>query len=396
MEGLKGLWPVFPMTIAGGVIGYIAGFAWEKYLKADKPLLFAVLGGTIGFFCLPTYRWLVSDGKELNLESVDVKVPLVGTLKVKISDAHRIVAWKLFIELSTRVTSQPLAAGEGIIRDALDSLHRLFDIVRAELKSMTPSPIPVTQGTYTVESYAVRMLNDGLRPMLRRWHPRLMKWEKRNLAESDWPLAEYCRADLEKTRQIVLAYTWGLAEMLKVAELVNLLPPKPQGQKPELTSADLLRGLESEFDAKVSDAQRTAGWRIVVELTSRIATQPLEAQTGLISEALSSLKALFDVIRTELKQIPPPPPSASAAQPAKESVEAIAMSILNSHLRSFLDKWHPQLLKWEKENPDKTEAEWSEIDNCRNELEALREKIIAEAKMLSKLIGVKYLEVGSH
>src|SRR6185369_17902409 len=98
--------------------GYLIGSAWEQYLSHNKPLLLAVLGAAIGFFCLPLQRWLVSGGRQLNLESVDVKVPLIGTMKVKLSDAHRIVGWKLFIELSTRVTTQPLVEGEGRIRDA--------------------------------------------------------------------------------------------------------------------------------------------------------------------------------------------------------------------------------------------------------------------------------------
>lgn len=391
MDTLLRLWPILRLTIVGFLIGYLIGSAWELYLSHNKPLLLAVLGSAIGFFCLPLQRWLVGGGRQLNLESVDVKVPFLGTMKVSLSDAHRMVGWKLFIELSTRVATQPLVEGEGRLREALDSLYSLFQLTRSELKNMSPSPLPVTKGSYTVESYAVRMLNDGLRPMLRRWHPRLLNWEKQNLAESEWPLAKLCREDLEKTRQIVLAYTWGLAEMLKVADLENLLPPRPQGQKPELTSLEILRSQDSGSEAMVSAAQRAAGWQILVELSSRIATQALGPHSGLLSEALCSHKVLFDFIRNELKQIPPPPVTLAAKQTGQESVEFIAMKILNQRLRPFLAKWNPQLVNWEKANSAKAEVEWPDNENCRHELESLRKEILVEAKKLSDLIGVRCL-----
>jgi hypothetical protein len=382
--------------MSGAAIGYLIGFAWDKYLQQSKAYLLAVVGGVIGVLILPGYRWLISGGKQIELDSVEVGLPFVGTtLTVKLSDAHRLVGWKLFVESATRITTQSLDTESGVIREALTSLHGLFDIVRGELKNMKPSPPPSDQNVYTIESYAILMLNDGLRQMLSRWHPRLLKWEKTTRHESKWPLNKYCRRDLETTRTIILAYTWGLGEMVKVWDLEHLLPRKPEGPKPQLISIADIQVTEKEFECKVSDAERTAGWHIIVELTSRIATQPLGPQSGLMSEALSSLKALFDSIRTELKEVPPPPPSFSAVETNEESVEGVAMSILNRRLRPFLAKWHPELLKWEKDNSDKTEAEWPERENCRQQLETLQKEIVGETKKLSELIGVKYSEVAN-
>ena len=95
---------------------------------------------------------------------------------MEITDVHRAVGWNIFVEASTRIATQRLGE-EGSMREALTSLYGLFTIVRTELKRMSLSPPPSKAGVYTIESYALRMLNNGLRPMLARWHPRLHQWE---------------------------------------------------------------------------------------------------------------------------------------------------------------------------------------------------------------------------
>lgn len=384
------VWPILRLSLAGVLIGYLLGFAWEHYLKDNKAYLFATVGGLIGLLSLPVYRWGVSGGKQIEIDSVEVELPFVGTtLAFKISDANRIVGWKLFVESATRITTQSLDSDAGILREALTSMYRLFDIVRGELKSMKPSPASSDQSVYTVECYALLMLNDGLRQTLSRWHPRLLKWEKTALPESEWPLNEYCRADIESARQIILAYTWGLGEIVKVPDLARLLPLRPEGPKPELTPIANIQAREKDFECDVSVAEREAGWRILIELNSRIVSEPLARQAGLLREALSSLYALFEIVRTELKKIPPAPPClTSVAVSNGQGVAGIALSILNDDIRPFLAQWHPALLKWEKQNTGTSETDWPEANSCRQALENLRVAVALKAKALARTICI--------
>ena len=52
--------------------------------------------------------------------------------------AERIAAWKIYIELLTRISLQPLKPEEGVIREALDSLYKLFQNMRVILEEGGP------------------------------------------------------------------------------------------------------------------------------------------------------------------------------------------------------------------------------------------------------------------
>ena len=386
------VWSVARLPLFGAAVGYATGYAWDNVLKNNKAWFLALLGALIGYLFVPLHRWIISQGKQVELDSVQLDLPVIGIkAAVKLNDAHRVVGWKLFIESSTRVTTQSLGADEGFIREALTSLHKFFEITRTELKTMKPSPIPVDPNTFTVETYALKMLNDGLRGMLSRWHPRLSKWEKMNLPESDWPLAEYCRKDLESTRTIMLAYTWGLGEIIKASRLSDLLPPKPQGATPVLFPMEDIKKKECDIETTLVDTERMAAWHILVELRSRIATQPLPSDQGFLSEAIASLYKLFDSIRSELKIVSPAPRISEQEKSGVESIQSIGLTILNAHLRPFLAKWHPLLTNWQTKNPDESEYKWPERKSCRDDLEKTRAALEKEAVKLKTLLKIQNL-----
>lgn len=132
-------------------------------------------------------------------------------------DVDRRAAWKLYVELCTRVATQPLDSQEGLLREALDSLYSLFPTTRAILSEAGPS---VAEGTDSLGSFAVQILNQVIRPVLAKWHPALTEWEHardpkvpRVEHERRWPEAIGLRADLEKTRRHLLVYADALAQI---------------------------------------------------------------------------------------------------------------------------------------------------------------------------------------
>ena len=206
------------------------------------------------------------------------------------------------------------------------------------------------------------------------------------MPEGEWPLAALCRSDLETTRQLVLAYTWGLGEALRVSRLGKLLPPKPNADlAEERVVDDTLAKAEVELIPTLADAQAEAGWRIYVEVSTRIATQSLEPGTGLLREAMVSLRTLFDHVRRELKRAGGPTPPAITERP---TVEELALRILNQDIRPFLAKWHPILRAWELAHPDKPEREWPQGEACRAALEEVRQGVTRDCAELGRLIGV--------
>lgn len=102
------------------------------------------------------------------LKSLNLNLPFgLGGVTVEIGQAEREAAWKLYVELSTRIASQPLTPDTGSVREALTSLYNVFDITRSILKEAGPE---IGQGKQSFGALAIWILNDGLRPFLSRWH----------------------------------------------------------------------------------------------------------------------------------------------------------------------------------------------------------------------------------
>ena len=73
-------------------------------------------------------------GTLLPAAEVDAHDPKVSRL-----DPERIkLGWRVFVECATRISTQPLAAGTGLLREALESLYKLFGVVRDETSRLRP------------------------------------------------------------------------------------------------------------------------------------------------------------------------------------------------------------------------------------------------------------------
>jgi len=139
------------------------------------------------------------------LKSVEVKLPgVVGTWEL--DGDQRNAAWELYVELVTRTALQPLDADDGVLREALSSLHAIFRETREILRRYGPGiAVPPGEGQLSFGALAVDLLNQVLRPVLAKWHPLLLahehdvsrpagilsvEWERR------WPHAAALRREL--------------------------------------------------------------------------------------------------------------------------------------------------------------------------------------------------------
>lgn len=324
---------------------------FQGWLRANWPWAGMLLGGLIGWAGAVVWIFRARIHFATRVTSVKIELPVVGKLEMALTPSDRAFLWRFFVELATRVSTQRLGADEGILREALKSLYDLYSVARPELASAPPAGLPFTQ--ISARAYVIDILNKELRPFLSRWHPLLSAWEKTSLPAATWPL-QLCRADLATTRDRILWRAWDLGAALNVQGLENILPPRP-GTLEELLPADQIRAHDP--DPSRFDPERVkVGWRIFVECASRVSTQRLAADTGLLHEALQSLHDLFGTIRDELKTVRPVPSRAVAS----ETVESLSFRLLNHHLRPFLANWHPKLLAWENEqqpNGKKNEAD---------------------------------------
>ncbi len=124
-------------------------------------------------------------------------------------EADRRAAWELYIELATRISTQPLPPGQGVEGSALESLHALFAITREIMKRHG-------RDAQAFSRIGIAVLNRILRPFLTRWHPRFAD----TTTPDEASLAVF-RQELEAMRQDMLAYSRVLAAIADVETMAG-------------------------------------------------------------------------------------------------------------------------------------------------------------------------------
>lgn len=135
------------------------------------------------------------------------------------------------------------------------------------------------------------------------------------------------------------------------------------------------------------EAQQRAAWALYVELSTRIAVQPLGEGEGILREALTSLYNVFNITRQILRDAGP------EIAKGPQSLGAIAIDVLNIGLRPFLVKWHPLLKDYEERKAkDLTsvdhERAWEHAPALRKELEQVRQQMVIYVDALEKISGI--------
>lgn len=169
-------------------------------------------------------------GVELNLGAVKLQANWAPTKE------ERCAAWDLYVELTTRVATQPLGSDDGLIREALASHHELFAVTRTILKSGGPQVARPQKGSdCSLAHLAIAALNLVVRPLLNRWHPELQDHEDRRSAstsrrehERAWSQASEARSDLASASSQLLDFARLLAAVSDVPHLLSDLTERSQ------------------------------------------------------------------------------------------------------------------------------------------------------------------------
>ena len=119
-------------------------------------------------------------------------------------------AWDLYVEMLTRITTQPLPSEVGDEKTALDSVYSLFPTTREILRRRGRSAIQFSK-------IAVPMLNQIVRPFTAKWHRESLEGAFENPAKC----AEF-REDLTALRKDLRNYSSMLADIAGVEDLTDL------------------------------------------------------------------------------------------------------------------------------------------------------------------------------
>lgn len=135
-----------------------------------------------------------------------------GLLNIELTpeDADRDAAWELYIELLTRISTQPLATDQGSDQAALESVYALFPLTRDTIKR---------HGRQCNEfaKIAILVLNQIIRPFTTKWHGRMEAGDFGGPQTS-----QEFRDELACLQQDLKNYTKMLADMAAVEDLTEI------------------------------------------------------------------------------------------------------------------------------------------------------------------------------
>ena len=153
----------------------------------------------------------------------EVTLSIPGWLSVTLepNDVERQAAWKLYVELATRVGSQPLDRATGSIRAVLESLYGIFALTRSILREAGPD---VACNENSFGPLAIRFLTEVLAPFLLRWNEPLREYEGQRspqtsvvVHEHAWDrYSEACNS-FDDLRPKIQAYIEALADIAGVS-----------------------------------------------------------------------------------------------------------------------------------------------------------------------------------
>lgn len=103
-------------------------------------------------------EWL----EKWSMASLKISTPFMEA-EFQPKDDDKNAAWELYIELLTRITTQPLPREVGVEKSALDSVFSLFSLTRDIIKRHG-------RGCTEFTKLAIVVLNQIVRPFTARWH----------------------------------------------------------------------------------------------------------------------------------------------------------------------------------------------------------------------------------
>ena len=147
--------------------------------------------------------------KNFRLEKIKLNLQ-VAQVELSFQQEDRDAAWELYVEMLTRIVTQPLPAGAGDEQTALDSLYSLFPTTREILRRRG-------QGAVEFSKVAIPVLNQVVRPFTAKWHKESLAGAFDNQAKR----TEF-RRELESLQEELRNYNRMLAEIAGVEDFTYL------------------------------------------------------------------------------------------------------------------------------------------------------------------------------
>lgn len=158
----------------------------------------------------------------IEINEINLGIGTNSSIKLKYNSKEKDIAYKLWVEISTRKIGLKFDEENDVITEVYDSWYEFFKIARELMKEI---PVNNSSNVIRLTDLTEKVLNQGLRPHLTKWQARYRKWydgnAQKNTDESPqeiqrkYPFYDELLADLKKTNEEMIEYKNILLEIAK-------------------------------------------------------------------------------------------------------------------------------------------------------------------------------------
>ncbi|MCU0091936.1 hypothetical protein N8H72_18325 [Pseudomonas koreensis] len=136
-----------------------------------------LLGGLLGVAVLVLLYNFVGSSWGLRDFEIDEAEFGIGEQKIKLkpNSIDRQIAYKVWVELSTRKIGLQIDLENDVVYEIYDSWYSFFSVTRELIKDVPVSKFQRKE-TERIIRLSIDVLNLGLRPHLTKWHARYRRW----------------------------------------------------------------------------------------------------------------------------------------------------------------------------------------------------------------------------
>jgi len=160
---------------------FIINSDWSLSLDVGAPLLIGIL-----ILLLIALVVIKIDFQNFGAMEIDEAEFGIGNQKIKLKpndiDSH--IAYKIWVELSTRKIGLPVDLESDVLTEIYDSWYQFFAVTRELIKEIPASKLK-RKDTIGIIELSIDVLNRGVRPHLTIWQAKFRRWYEAELSKKD-------------------------------------------------------------------------------------------------------------------------------------------------------------------------------------------------------------------
>lgn len=179
-------------------------------------------------------RWYFGRGPSMEIDTAELGI---GSHKISFKPNIRDqeIAYKIWVELSTRKIGLPIDLDNDVISEIYDSWYNFFSVTRELIKDIPVSKVK-NKSTSTIIDLSINVLNEGLRPHLTLWQARFRHFYDSQIKstgdfdpqsiQAKFPKFEELKTDLMDVNGRLIKYRDKMRQLVLGLPVENKLEPK--------------------------------------------------------------------------------------------------------------------------------------------------------------------------